>query len=288
MALPTYTAEPPGGDSVDSPTIKRVQLASGLTLEYAEQGNPKGTPVVFLHGYTDSWHSFERVLSYVPESIHALAPSQRGYGDSDRPESTYLISELADDLTEFMDAVGIESAIIVGHSMGSMVAERFAIDHPQRTLALLLAGTNPSLKGNPVCEEFNVAVQELEDPIDRAFVQEFQESTLAQPVPADFLNLIVSESLKVPARIWKTAFTGFLETDFARELSRIEAPTLIIYGDRDTFMTRADHEAVHSRIRGSRMTTYEGAGHAMHWEEPSRFAADLVAFVQRVNAKHSR
>lgn len=288
MALPTYAADPPGGDSVDSPTIKRVQLPSGVTLEYAEQGDPKGIPVVLLHGVTDSWHSFERVLSYVPESIHALALSQRGHGNSDRPESTYLISEFSEDLKQFMDAVGIGRAIVVGHSMGSMVAERFAIDHPDCTLGLVLAGTNPSLVGNPAVEEFYLVVKELEDPIERAFAQEFQESTLAHPIPADFLDLVVSESLKVPAWIWKAAFAGFLQTDFARELSRIEAPTLVVYGDRDSFMTSADHEAVRSRIRGSRMTIYEGAGHAMHWEEPSRFAADLVAFVSRVNAKHPR
>jgi non-heme chloroperoxidase len=273
---------------MDSPAVKRVQLSSGVTLEYAEQGNATGVPVVLLHGYTDSWRSFEGVLSYLPESIHAFAPSQRGYGDSDRPESTYLISELSEDLAQFLDAVGIQSAVIVGHSMGSMVAERFAIDHPKRTIGLLLAGTNSSLKGNPACEDFNPAVQELEDPIDPAFVQAFQESTLAHPISPDFLDTIVSESLKVPARIWKTAFAGFLQTDFSRELSKIQAPTLIIFGDQDRFMTQADHEAVRSRIRGSRMTTYEGAGHAMHWEEPSRFAADLVAFVERISAKLHR
>ena len=278
----------PANDSGTHPNIKRVGLLSGVTLEYAEQGNSKGTAVIFLHGYTDSWHSFERVLSFVPESIHALAPSQRGHGDSDRPESTYLIGELSEDLNQFMDAVGVPSAFIVGHSMGSMVAERFAIDHPQRTTGLVLAGTNPSLVGNPAVEEFGQAVEQLEDPIDRSFAQAFQESTLAHPIPPDFLATIVSESLKVPARIWKTAFAGFLKTDFSRELSKIEAPTLIIFGDRDSFMTSADHEAVRSRIRGSRMTTYEGAGHAMHWEDPSRFAADVMAFVERVTARRNR
>ncbi|HEX5938898.1 MAG TPA: alpha/beta hydrolase [Dehalococcoidia bacterium] len=286
--MPGSNPTPPTDDAAGSPAVKRVKLASGVTLEYAEQGSAGGVPVVLLHGFTDSWRSFERVLSYLPESIHAFAPSQRGYGDSDRPESTYLIGELAEDLAQFLDAVGVESAFIVGHSMGSMVAERFAIDHPSRTRGLLLAGTNPSLKGNPACEDFNPAVQELEDPIDPAFVKAFQESTLARPVPEEFLAMVVAESLKVPARIWKAAFAGFLQTDFARELHRIQAPTHIVFGDQDIFMTLADHEAVRSRIPGSRMTTYEGAGHAMHWEEPSRFAADLVTFVEQIAAKRNR
>lgn len=64
------------------PLIKKIELPGGIQLEYAEQGNAAGTPVIFLHGYTDSWHSFETVLSYLPDNIHAFVPSQRGHGNS--------------------------------------------------------------------------------------------------------------------------------------------------------------------------------------------------------------
>jgi len=109
-------------------------------------------------------------------------------------------------------------------------------------------------------------------------VREFQESTLAQPVPPAFVDMVVQESLKLPARVWHAAFEGFLEDDFAGELDRVKAPTLILWGDRDALLTRADQEALRGAIAGSRLVVYEGAGHALHWEEPARFAADVVAF----------
>jgi pimeloyl-ACP methyl ester carboxylesterase len=109
-------------------------------------------------------------------------------------------------------------------------------------------------------------------------VREFQESTLAQRAPQEFLDIIVQESLKVPARVWLAAFEGFFEDDFTGELNRIKAPTLILWGDQDTLCPRGDQEALLRAIAGSRLVVYQGAGHGLHWEEPERFAADLVAF----------
>ena len=70
-------------------TQKRLKLSTGVELAYVEQGDPAGVPVIFLHGITDSWHSFEPVLPHLPETIHAFALSQRGHGEADRPEAGY-------------------------------------------------------------------------------------------------------------------------------------------------------------------------------------------------------
>ena len=111
-------------------------------------------------------------------------------------------------------------------------------------------------------------------------MREFQESTLAQPVPQAFLETVVQESLKVPARVWRAAFEGFLQDDFSRELKKIKAPTLIVWGDQDAFCSRSDQVSSSRAIAGSQLVVYPGAGHACHWEEPERFAADLVTFVE--------
>jgi pimeloyl-ACP methyl ester carboxylesterase len=101
-----------------------------------------------------------------------------------------------------MDAVGLESAVIVGHSMGSYVAQRFAIDHPARTSGLVLVGAFINCRDNPVVVEFwHSTVSKLSDPVDPDFAREFQVSTLAQPVPQEFLDGVVRESLKLPARV---------------------------------------------------------------------------------------
>jgi non-heme chloroperoxidase len=263
-----------------SPTTRSIELPGRVTLEYVEQGDRTGVPVLLLHGVTDSWRSFERVLPYLPASIRAFALTQRGHGDSGRPAAGYRTRDFATDVAAFADALSLGPAVIVGHSMGSTNAMRFAIDHPGRTRGLVLVAAFASYRNNTEAVAlWESAVSQLADPIDPAFVREFQESTLAQPVPPAYLDAVVRESLKVPARVWRAAFEGFFEDDFTGEMGTITAPTLVMWGTRDSLCSRADQDALLAAIAGSRRVVHENAGHALHWEEPERFAAELVAFV---------
>jgi pimeloyl-ACP methyl ester carboxylesterase len=137
-----------------------------------------------------------------------------------------------------------------------------------------------TLRGNPQLAELSDAVSSLTDPVDPGFVREFQMSTLAQPVPRVFFDTVVRESLKLPARVWRAVLRGLLDADFSRDLGRIKAPTLIVWGDQDTLFLRGEQEALAAAIPGSRLSVYPGAGHALHWENPRRFAADLTAFTE--------
>jgi pimeloyl-ACP methyl ester carboxylesterase len=270
-------------------TIKSVDLTNGINIQYVEQGEPSGTPVLFLHGVTDSWRSFEPVLPHLPASIHAYALSQRGHGDSTSPAAGYSFRDFASDVVAFMDALNIKSAVIVGHSMGSYVAQRFAMDHPERTLGLVLIGSFASMRGNAGVDEFrDTYIKNISDPVDPSLARDFQQSTLAQPVPAEFFEMVVAESLKVKARVWLATFEEFRVADFSGELGKIKAPTLIVWGDKDSFFSRSDQEALVSGIRSAQLIVYAGAGHATHWEEPARFAADLVTFIESRALKSNR
>lgn len=270
------------------PILKSIELPNGLRLSYAEQGNPQGVPVVFLHGITDSWHSFELVLPHLPDSIHAIAISQRGHGDSDRPVAGYDPQDFARDLAALMNALELGPAVVAGHSMGASIAQRYVIDHPEGALGLVLIGSLPTWKAHPdFVGLWDSVVSTLEDSVDPAFVREFQESTLAQPVPPAFLDTVVRESLKLPARVWKSVLVeGLLDPDFSGELAKIHVPTLIFWGGRDS-MTGNGQEALRLAISGSRTVVYPEAGHGLHWEEPERFAADLTAFVGSLAAQRS-
>lgn len=262
-----------------------VVLSDGLLLPYAEHGEPAGLPVVLVHGYSDSWRSFEPVLPHFPAAIRAIAPTQRGHGDAGRPESGYRPQDFADDLARFLDARGIGQAVIVGHSMGSAVAQRFALDRPDRVAGLVLAGAFTTARGNPSLEEFwTDVVSRLEDPMDPEFVRAFQQATLARPVPPALLDTVVSESLKMPARVWRAALQGLIEADHASALRQIQRPTLVIWGDRDEFFPRPDQDALLSAIPHAQLLVYEGAGHGLHWEQPERFAHNVAAFVETVSA----
>lgn len=263
--------------------VKSVELPTGVKLQYVEQGDPSGVPVLLLHGLSDSWHSFELVFEHLPESIRVFALTQRGHGDSSRPEAGYRFHDFAADVAAFMDALHLEAAVVVGHSMGSSIAQRFAIDHPERTQGLVLVGSFASLANSPVAQElWDEVVSEMEDPVDPGFVREFQESTLAQPVPGAFFETIVQESLKLPAHVWKAVVADTLQDDFSGELDKIKAPNLLVWGDQDGMVPRSDQEAQTAAIAGSRLVVYEGAGHGVHWEESERFASDLVGFIKTV------
>lgn len=268
--------------------LKTATLPGGLTLPYAERGDPAGAPLILLHGYTDSWTSFARLLPHLPRECRAIAVSQRGHGDAGRPARGYHPRDLAADLAAFMDAAGIESAVVVGHSMGSQVAQRFAVAHPDRVRGLVLIGAFASLGGNPgIHDLWTSAVAAMTDPVDPAFVRDFQASTLATPVPPAFLDLVVAESLKVPARVWRDALAGQMQENVAAELGRVAAPALVLWGDRDAIVPDLGaQEALAAAIPAARLVVFPGIGHAVHWEEPDCVAAEIAAFAAFLAPAH--
>lgn len=269
--------------------VKSVQLRNGVFLEYVEQGDPSGLPIIFLHGVTDSWRSFEGLLSHLPSWMRAFALSQRGHGESTRPEAGYRFVDFSEDLQQFLDAFDIPAALMVGHSMGSYVAQRFAMDHADRTLGLVLLGSFAKLRGNPGVQElWDSVVSNLADPVDPNFALEFQKSTLARPIAPASLDTFVRETLKVPARVWRATFSEFLQADFSNERKTITTPTLIIWGDQDGFITRNDQVVLHDAIRDSRLVIYPGVGHAIHWEDPTQVASDLANFAHHTLMRTTR
>ena len=135
------------------PVAKSVDLPNQVRLPYAEQGDPSGLPVLLLHGFADSWRSFGLVLPHLPESIRAFALTMRGHGDASRPTSGYGIRDFAADLAAFQDAIHLPMAVIVGHSIGAGVALRYAIDHPERTMGLVLIGGSPTMGATAAARE---------------------------------------------------------------------------------------------------------------------------------------
>lgn len=282
----TVHSHPTPGASARTPTpaVQRIRLATGVTLPYVEQGPANGTPVVMLHGVTDSWHSFEPVLPHLPPSLRVVVPTMRGHGDADRPDSGYRMRDFAADVAALMDALDVGPAALVGHSMGTTVALRFALNHPARARGLVLIGAPSTYRDNPAVVEFwQSAIVRLQDPVDRALALEFQQSTLARPIAPEQLDLFVRESLKVPARVWRAAFRGMMEDNFTAELARVAVPALCVWGEHDAFARRLDQDCIVGAIEGARLSVHRGAGHALHWEDPARFAAELVEFVERLS-----
>lgn len=256
-----------------------AHLSTGPRLHYAELG-AAGEPIVLLHGWPDSWFSFSRVMPLLPGWVHAYAPDQRGFGDSDRPDIGYAIEGFAADAVAFLDAMGIERATFAGHSFGSFIARRVAIANPERVARLVLIGTGVS-GSVPVTREAQAALLDLQDPVPVEFAREFQAGTAYAPLPEAFFEQVVAESLKLPARLWREILDRLLEYDDADQLARISVPTLLIWGEHDALFPRQDQDHLVTAIKGATLKVYEETGHCPNWERPERVAADVQEFMQR-------
>ena len=143
-----------------------VTLESGLSLSYADQGTRSDPIVLLLPGPTDSWRSYQPVLDRLPSDLRVIAVSQRGHGDSDKPETGYSVEDFAADVVQVLDVFGIERAVLAGHSGSCLVARRVALDHPGRVAGLILEASPTTLREDPGLTVFvESVVSGLEDPI---------------------------------------------------------------------------------------------------------------------------
>ena len=263
-----------------------TRLSTDLQVHYAEQGDREGEAIVFLHAYVDSWFSYSRVLALLSSEYHAFAPDQRGHGDSDKPQCCYMTDDYAADVAAFMDAVGIEKTTLVGDSSGGLIAQRVALDYPHRVSRLVLIGSPTTLVNNNAVRELGEEMLAgLEDPIPPEFVREFVLGTVHNPLPEEFLGRAVSQSLKVPAHVWRDYWKGVVLTvDDTARLGEINAPTLILWGEQDALLPREEQEWRAAAIPNATLQMYPRTGHLAHWVRPEWVVRDLEAFLKEIVA----
>jgi non-heme chloroperoxidase len=273
---------PSGKFDFSKPVINTILLSSNVRLEYAEQGNPNGVAVIFLHGYTDSWHSFEKVMSYLPASIHVYSISLRGHGNSSKPERGYHPDDFAKDIADFIQQLDIKNPVLLGHSMGSSVVQSFISKYPLTASGIILAGAFADYD-NPELKDFKQKIDRLSDPVDSIFAAEFQKSTAYRPVSGAMMKLFIEESMKLPAYVWKGVAAGWSSSGYTSQLTNYKSPALLIWGNKDNFISKKEQEKLQLCLLNSTLKIYEETGHAIHWEQPERFAKDVVAFVAGLN-----
>ena len=226
-----------------SSALRTGQLSTGVDLEFAEQGAKPGDAVILLHGYADSHREFSQFVKTFPRNFHVFLLDQRGQGDSSKPDCCYgLRNDFARDVVAFMDSQGIQQAHLVGHSMGGVIAQSVAMDFPGRVRSLVLIATAPTVAGNPFALSFKPLVDSLVDPVPPALAVQLQQLLLFRDVPDAVFNTSVTDTLKVPARILRAMLDSQLSENRSSELGLIQAPTLILYGDRDPVFSLADQQ----------------------------------------------
>src|SRR5579871_1716875 len=118
---------------------KDVTLAAGHRLRYYEWGG-SGPNLILLHGSSGYGLMWEWTANYLGERFHVFAPDQRGHGDSDKPDGDYSADEYAEDVHQFIQALGLGKAVVGGHSLGGRGSQVFAATHPDECQGMILVG----------------------------------------------------------------------------------------------------------------------------------------------------
>ena len=261
-----------------------LSLPGGVELSYLENGVASRSAVLLVPGPTDSWRSYEPILDEVSEELRVVAISLRGHGDSSKPPGAgFRIEDLASDLVPFLDAIDVERVVLTAHSGSCLIARQVALQTPGCVAGLFLEASPFTLRGDEDLTRFvNQVIGELRDPVDPGFARSFIRDTSTEVLPADLVERLVQDVLKVPVVVWRQLFQSLLAYDDTNELAGLMTPTRLIWGDEDRLIPKAMQDQLLRLLPEAGLTVYAGVGHTPRWEQPNRFAADLTRFSSRV------
>lgn len=279
LLLAAATGSARAGDvtGCDRPLGSRctVAIGNGERLAYTEIGPKDGSVVLFLHGLTnsaDAWVPVMRDLHRRLPGRRLIAVDLRGHGLSFRPAGhvcntnpveCFGMDDMAGDVEGLLDALGIDRAAIAGHSMGSLVAQRVALDSPDEVTALVLVGTTSDATSTPILGDWLV-----DDVVEGQWRAALEAQGVAWPDPAltrtplaadpnavawlqRYWNVypvspqrdtetIARQTAQVPIGTWLGATQAILAFHDTTELTRMRVPTLVLWGTQDVFFGRAD------------------------------------------------
>jgi len=249
--------------------------------------NGAGEPLLLITGFTISSRVFDPILDLYGQHFECLTYDNRGSGRSDAPWRLTSMPELAGDAVRLLDALGVESAHVYGLSMGGMIAQELAIRFPERVRGLVLGCSTP---GGPWAIRPNMrewgalarlAIGGLRG-ADRMlagalFSPEFRRE---QPERARELLTHFEVARSRPHAIAGHWWASFYHDTVSR-LARIQAPTLVMHGERDAMAPLANARLLADRIPQAEVAVVPGAGHAYLLERPEESFAMLTGWLDR-------
>lgn len=258
-------------DFVDLPAAK-------LRVRYEIRG--QGVPLVLVHGVgarLDNWYG---VVDRLAPHFQVISYDLRGHGDTTRAPGPYSLDLFAADLAELLDQLGIERCHLAGHSLGGMIGQRFALDHPDRLdrLAILssAAGRTPEERERVLARVDTVRQgggAHFERSISRWFTDAFRQNN--PDLIADYLD---RNKLNDPD-CYSAAYRVLATSDLGDDLHRIAAPTLVATGEEDIGSSPRMARLMAERIPDARLCILDGLRHSILVEAPDLVAGLLLDFL---------
>jgi 3-oxoadipate enol-lactonase len=248
----------------------------GATLTYDDEGPRDGepTPLVFVHGWTANRHRWDHQMTHFADARRVIRLDLRGHGDS-TGGGVRTIAELARDVLALLDHLKVERAVLVGHSMGGMIAQTIALDHPERVERLVLVnsiGRMAYSRGRGLLMAASTLVP------FKLFVAANIQRAFAPGHPREEIRAHVRASADTPREVVMTLYGAMRAFDVLDRAGEIQAPTLMIHGYHDIQlpvrqmlrMAKAYPDAVVRII---------DAGHELPVERPAELTAALDRFL---------
>jgi pimeloyl-ACP methyl ester carboxylesterase len=239
--------------------VSRYEVqVGGWPVRYEAAG--EGDPVVLVHGLSGSTRWWSRNVQAIAERYRVYLLDLPGFGTMRRSRRRFVLAEAADWLSGWMDAVGLERAHLVGHSMGGYICLHLAASRPETVRRLVLIAPAGMPTGRSMLGHLG--------PLLGA----------ARYATPSFLPILVWDALRAgPATLWRAA-RDILAEDVREDLRRIEAPTLLVWGQRDTLVPPAVGHLLREEIPSSRLLFLERAAHVPMFDRPEEFNTALLAF----------
>lgn len=259
----------------------------GIQISYT-MTNPDATEsIVFLHGFTGSWRSWESVIKLLPIDINYISIDLMGHGStevSSNPER-YQMKEQILDLEEFFSEVQLARFSLVGYSMGGRIALAYALGHPQQVKNLVLESASPGLKSIEEQQLRRQADDHLADRIEQDGLESFldfwenislfeSQKSLSNEKQQEIRSVRLAQSAVGLANSLRGMGTG-QQRSYWSKLGELEIPVYLVTGEYDSKFTEIADEMVKKLKDGSHLQV-SSVGHAIHVENPVQFATIIM------------
>jgi pimeloyl-ACP methyl ester carboxylesterase len=265
-----------------------------VRLYYEEAGD--GDALVFVHEFAGDLRSWEPQIRFFSRRYRCVAFNARGFPPSDVPadQSMYSQKHACDDVLAIVDHLGIESAHIVGLSMGGFAALHYGLEYPQRARSLVVAGCGYGAEGDKR-EQFQAEVEATAQLIEQSSGEEFAARYSEGPTRVQFQNKDPRGWSEFREQLAEHSMQGAALTmrgvqmarpsvfDLKDRMRRLTVPTLILTGDEDD-PCLAPNVFMKRTIPSAALNVFPNSGHTINIEEPGRFNSVVAEFLTQVSA----
>lgn len=245
-----------------------------IELYYEMHG--EGEPIIFSHGWMCDRSIWDYQIEFFSIKYKVITYDQRGHGKSDKPKADYSVQTLSDDLSFLIQELNLEKVILVGHSLGGMIALTFALNHPEKVSKLVLVGTCAKMTLSGFIQLWIMLHIFSYESFARGMI-DFQYSEPSEQVKKKGFEI----AMKTPKFAALKCFSEFMRNyDIRDSVCRIQAPTLIIVGEKDNATPVEMSQYLNKEIKGSKLQIISGSRHMVMIDKPNELNGYIEEFIK--------